>query len=93
MPQQENFRSHENDGREEDLKIISQWVRKELFVKVKFLYDVEEDLAVNGNIYNHFVRDCKLKLLGLKLNADQPSEYPENMLSPCGNRPQETSRT
>ena len=61
MPlQAENFRSHESDGREEDLKIISQWVRKELFVKVKFLYDVEEDLAVNGIIYNHFVRDCKL---------------------------------
>ncbi len=75
MPLQENFRSHESDGREEDLKIISQWVRKELFVKVKFLYDVEEDLAVNGNIYNHFVTDCKLKLLGLKLNADQPSGY------------------
>jgi hypothetical protein len=75
MAVQENFHSHQNDGREEDLKILSQWVRKELFVKVKFIYDVEEDLVVNGNIYNHFLRDCKGKLLGLKLNADQPSEY------------------
>ena len=77
MAVHESFQPHHNDGREEDLKILSQWVRKELFVKVKFLYDVKEDLAVNENIYNHFVReDCKLKLLlGLKLNADQPSEY------------------
>jgi hypothetical protein len=50
MTAQETFNADENDGRHEDLKIISQWVRKELFVKVKFLYDVEEDLAVNGNI-------------------------------------------
>ena len=42
MPLQENFRSHESDGREDDLKIISQWVRKELFVKVKFLYDAKK---------------------------------------------------
>jgi len=75
MAVQENLQSHQNDGREEDLKILSQWVRKELFVKVKFIYDVEEDLVLNGNIYNHFLRDCKGKLLGLKLNADQPSEY------------------
>jgi hypothetical protein len=41
MAVQENSQSHQNDGREEDLKILSQWVRKELFVKVKFIYDVE----------------------------------------------------
>jgi hypothetical protein len=76
MPLQEYFWSDESHGREEDLKFISQSVRKELFVKAKF------------------VRDCKLKLLvGLKLNADQSSEFPENMLSPCGKRPQERSQT
>ena len=75
MTAQETFNADENDGRHEDLKIISQWVRKELFVKVKFLYDVEEDLAVNGNIYNHFLRDCKQRLVGLRLNADRPSDY------------------
>ena len=75
MAVHESFQPHHNDGREEDLKILSQWVRKELFVKVKFIYDVEEDLAVNGNIYNHFLKDCKQKLVGLKIHADQPSEY------------------
>ena len=75
MPVPESFQPHQNNGREEDLKILSQWVRKELFVKVKFIYDVEEDLALNGNIYNHFLKDCKQKLVGLKIHADQPSEY------------------
>jgi len=75
MTANDTFGPHEHDGRQEDLKIISQWVRKELFVKVKFLYDIKEDLMVNGNIYKHFLRDCKDRLVGLRLNADRPSEY------------------
>jgi hypothetical protein len=55
----------EDDGSTEDLLVIARWVRKELFVKVKFLYDIEQDLRIDGPIYNMFVTDCKGRLIGL----------------------------
>jgi hypothetical protein len=33
---------------------------------VKFLYNPEKDLRVNGALYNLFVSDCKTRLVGLK---------------------------
>jgi hypothetical protein len=45
---EECYTASDTDGRKEDLLIISQWVRKELFVNVKFLYQPDKDLAVNG---------------------------------------------
>ena len=34
------------DGRIDDLLILSAWVKKELFIQVKFLYELDKDLAV-----------------------------------------------
>ena len=34
------------DGRSDDLLILSEWVKKELFKQVKFLYELDEDWAV-----------------------------------------------
>ena len=63
------------DGRCDDLLILSRWVRKELFAQVKFLYNPEVDLRVGGMLFNMFLRDCKGRLVGLKLNANRNSEY------------------
>ena len=63
------------DGRSDDLLILSAWVKKELFNQVKFLYELDEDLAVNGQIYNKFLVDCKDRLVGLKLRERETSEY------------------
>ena len=51
--------------RQEDLAIVTQWVKNELFEKVKFLYNPEHELQVNGILYNLFVDDCKGRLVGL----------------------------
>lgn len=65
----------EQDGRGEDLTILSRWVRRELFVQVKFLYNPEVDLRVEGRLFRMFLRDCNKRLVGLKLNATRSSEY------------------
>jgi hypothetical protein len=75
----------ESDGRKEDLLIISQWVRKELFIYVKFLYRPEEDLAMNGAIYRKFRHDCKDRLVGLKLAARKSQDYRENYVKSLWN--------
>ena len=56
----------------EDLGIVTQWVRNDLFERVKFLYS--PDLQVNGRLYNLFVSDCKGRLVGLK-NPIATGEY------------------
>ena len=33
---------------------------------VKFLYNPEEDLKINGALFNLFIRDCRDRLVGLK---------------------------
>ena len=60
---------NEHQGMSDDLIILSRWVKKELFVKVKFLYNIDKDLMIDGFIYNMFLFDCKDRLVGLKLNA------------------------
>lgn len=50
----------------EDLMLVSQWAKVDLFEKVKFLYNQEKDLQVNGMLYKLFVNDCKDRLVGLK---------------------------
>lgn len=54
-------------GKTEDLAILSSWVKKELFDTVKFIFEPEVDLVEKGPIYNLFVKDCKSRLVGLKL--------------------------
>ena len=63
------------DGRSDDLIIISRWARKELFAQVKFLYNADVDLCVGGTLFNMFLRDCKDRLVGLKINANRNTEY------------------
>ena len=58
----------------EDLEVLSNWVKKELFEKVKFLYDADTELRLNGEVYCHFVRSCKDRLIGLK-GVDAVGEY------------------
>jgi hypothetical protein len=50
----------------EDLKLVSQWTRDDLFDKVRFLYNPDHDLRVDGPLHKLFVRNCKHRLLGLK---------------------------
>jgi hypothetical protein len=50
----------------QDLSLVSQWAKCDLFEKVKFLYNQEKDLEVGGMLYKLFVNDCKDRLVGLK---------------------------
>jgi hypothetical protein len=59
----------------EDLAVLSRWVKSELFDVVKFLYKPEVDLKVNGTLFNFFVRDCRDKLVGLKVNGGGNRAY------------------
>jgi hypothetical protein len=56
----------ENGKRIEDMATLSRWVRAELFDNVKFLYNVEIDLRVDGELYNMFLHHCLGRLVGLK---------------------------
>jgi hypothetical protein len=49
----------EKDGLTEDLLILSKRVKKEIFVTVKFLYNQEKDLRIEGLLYNLFLSQCK----------------------------------
>jgi len=49
-----------DEGRDEDMLIITAWVKKELFNQVKFLYQPEDDLAVGGYIYRKFYWIAKI---------------------------------
>ena len=53
---------------------LSNWVKKELFEKVKFFYDADIKLHINGEVYCHFVRSCKDRLIGLK-GVEAGGEY------------------
>ncbi len=50
----------------EDYVVLKNWVKEELFEKVKFLYNQTSELRVGGVLYKKFVRDCKDRLVGLK---------------------------
>ena len=65
---------YQQDGMSEDLTILSRWVKRELLVKVKFLYNPETNLMIDGKIYNMFLLDCKDRLVGLKLIATSDSD-------------------
>lgn len=58
-----------NDGKSEDLKLISRWARKWLFHNVQFIYKPEKTCAVEppGYVYRCFRDDLKERLVGVKL--------------------------
>ena len=76
----------QTDGMEDDLIILSRWVKKEMFIKVKFLYNLEKDLRIDGAIYNMFLMDCKDRLVGLKLYADKSPDYKKLYVGALWNR-------
>ena len=47
---------------EDDLNVVAQWVKGDLFDKVKFLQNPDTDLTVNGKLYNLLVTECKGRL-------------------------------
>ena len=51
---------------QEDLVLLAQWVKTDLFKKVKLLYNPEKDLQVNGKLYKLFVTNCRERLVGLR---------------------------
>ena len=53
--------------------VLKSWVKDELFEKVKFLYNQNEELKVGGILFKKFVRDCKDRLVGLR-NSDSDNE-------------------
>lgn len=61
--------------RQDDLAIVSQWVRQELFKKVKFVYDAEKDLKSNGLLYKQFKKYCASRLIGIKVNTDMSQNF------------------
>lgn len=63
------------DHREEDLEIISRWVKSELFDTVKFIYKPEKDLAIKGQVYNKYIHDCRHRLIGLKVEGAENQAY------------------
>lgn len=50
-----------------DLKLISRWVKSELFKGCKFLYKGERELERNGKIHNLFENNCFPTLEGIKI--------------------------
>ena len=70
----------------EDLLILSTWVKKELFIKVKFIYNQEKDLRIKGGIYNLFVSTCKSRLIGMKVNAGKSEDFKENYMQALWSR-------
>jgi hypothetical protein len=57
-----------------DFQVLKNWVRNELFDKVKFLYNQANELRVNGVLYRLFVADCRDRLVGLK-TGQRNDEY------------------
>ena len=60
---------------QEDLNVLTRWVKTDLFEKVKFLYNPDKELQVNGVLYNLFLNDCKGILRGLKTPMATGGEY------------------
>ena len=60
---------------QEDLNVLTRWVKTNLFEKVKFLYNPDRELQVNGVLYNLFLNDCKGILRGLKTPMATGGEY------------------
>ena len=51
---------------DEDLELVAQWTKEELFDKVRFLYNQEHDLRADGPLQKLFIRNCKRRLVGIR---------------------------
>ena len=71
----EGEQSAKKDLRSEDLAVIAQWVKLELFDTVKFLYVPQDDLKIEGPLYRMWLNDCKNRLVGLKVDSARSRAY------------------
>ena len=71
----EGQQSAKKDHRLEDLAVIARWVKLELFDTVKFLYVPQDDLKIDGPLYNMWLTACKKRLVGLKLESASSQAY------------------
>ena len=71
----EGEQSAKKDLRSEDLAVIARWVKLELFDTVKFLYVPQDDLKIEGPLYNMWLIDCKNRLVGLKVDSARSQAY------------------
>lgn len=81
--------NHENVGNnnnivvdpklERDLKLLSKWVKEELFKVRKFLWKGKEDLGLDQPIFKRFVEQCGGKLEGKPLSEDAARLYIEKV--------------
>jgi hypothetical protein len=76
----------QTDGLTEDLLILAKWVKKELFVRVKFLYNQEKDLQIGGYLYNLFVSQCKGRLVGMKVHAGRSEDFKDKYIKAVWSR-------
>ena len=61
-----------------DSKVLREWAKKELFKRVKFIYNPKKDLMIGGKIYQLFLMDCRKRLLGLETaEARSSKQYRE----------------
>jgi len=51
-----------SNQKKEDEKVIIEYIKDELFAKVKFIYGEKEDLAVEGLIYEDYKKRCKHRI-------------------------------
>lgn len=73
-----------NDGKSEDLKLVSRWARKALFPIVQFIFEPEVHCAIpDGYVYEMFTADMTDRLVGVKLLQGRPEvekvKYMENL--------------
>ena len=58
-----------------DGKALREWVKTELFKRVKFIYNPKKDLAVGGKIYQLFLYNCRDNLVGLETKEAKESKH------------------
>jgi hypothetical protein len=61
----------------EDLDLIVRYVKKNLFPKVKLIYDQKVDLIVGGHIYKDFKHKCNDRVRSWSLTEENRDIYIE----------------
>ena len=61
----------------DNMDVVIEYTKEDLFAKVKFIYDPKVDLAVGGKIYSDYKRKCKDQLGGQGLATVSCNPYVE----------------
>ena len=70
----------------EDLVLLVNYIKNNLYPKVKFIYNPEVDLAVTGKIYNHFKTTCKDRIGGRCITEPNRETYMETIWTMGANK-------